>query len=174
MNLKGLACGFSVVAALVASVYFSAHATNNNPVVNAKFSTSMLITPVQTPIVRTSPSVSNTIGADTVSFYGQSLISTPDAKKRIQLIEELGSATHANTGVGLREPQSIEILDAQFGRESSTDVKIAIVNQVSEFNVPQAVELLNRAIADSNPAVRQAAQQAKERRRIRLFLNCCE
>lgn len=177
MNLKGIACGFGVVATLVASVYFSAHATNNNPVVNAKFSTSTLISPMQTPIVRSSPSVPNTIGADTVGFYGQSLISTSDAKKRIELIQALGSAatTRTKTGVGLHEPQTIEILDGQYGRESDPDVKIAIVNAVSEFNVPEAAELLNRAIVDSNFAVRQAAQQAKERRQIRLFFNhCCE
>jgi hypothetical protein len=177
MNLKGIACGFAVVAALVASVYFSAHTTNNNPVVNAKFAASTLIQPVISPIAVSKPSVHNTIGADTVGFYGQSLMSTSDAHKRIELIRALGSATlnRNKTGVGLREPQTVEILAAAYGRESEPAVKIEIVNAVSEFNVPEAAELLNRAIADTDRTVRQAAQEAKTRREIRqLFANCCE
>jgi HEAT repeat protein len=74
----------------------------------------------------------------------------------------------------VREPQAFEILAAAYAEETDVRVKIAIVESLSEFTVPEAAELLNRAIEDSNPAVREAAQQAKRKRDMRLlFTRCC-
>lgn len=180
MNLKGFACGFLVVTAVVASAIYGASASltnaNANPVINKPLLASELFTP-DTSVVPLPTAPNTKVGADMVGFYGQTLMSAPNAEKRMELIRALGTTGTANrnNGVGLREPQAVEILDAQFGRESNPRVRIEIVNALVGFNVPEAAELLNRALDDGDPAVRQAAQQAKELRRIRqFFATCCE
>ena len=179
MNLKVMASGFAVAALLIASSVYGVIATNSNPVVNERFSMSTLTKPSPiTPRANAAKpqDLPPAVGADVVGFYGQTLLSTEDVSTRLQLIRNLRTAGPAakNGSVGVREPQAFEILAAAYAEETDVRVKIAIVESLSEFTVPEAAELLNRASEDSNPAVREAAQQAKQKRDMRLlFTRCC-
>jgi hypothetical protein len=111
-----------------------------------------------------------------VASVGRAILTTADATKRIQLVRTIGcTASTSSRDVGAREPQAVEILTAAFQVEQDPRVKLEIINTVSKFSVPEAAELLNRATADSDNAVRQSAQQAKARRLLRQqFAKGCE
>lgn len=116
------------------------------------------------------------IGADTVSAFGNSLLHSTDAAQRRELVKVLQAAAHTqDNAIHPREPQTLDILAAAYSLEKDVSVKVEIVNALSEFNAPEAAELLNRALEDDNVVVRKAAQHAKIRRERRLlFARCCE
>lgn len=160
MNLKGLAFGFLVVACTALATAIAVHARFGKTIPTA-------FGGERQPVV----------GADTIHTLAQPLLRNPDANTRLEIaktLRDLAKAPHGATP-GPREPQTVDILGAAFARETDSRVKIEIVNTLSEFSIPEAAELLNRALEDGDPAVRDAAQQAKIRRERRmLFARCCE
>ncbi len=116
-------------------------------------------------------------GAELIHDIGQPLLQSSDATQRQALTKAMREAA-TNKAAGspnVREPQALDILTAAYLREQSSAVKIEIISSLSEFSIPEAAELINRALEDGDPAVRKAAQQAKIRRdRRMIFSRCCE
>lgn len=180
MKLKGIAYGFLVLtlAALAALAYVAR--ANNHVIVGPQHRISPLsLAPLVDLRLAAPPTLSEPapVSADLVSAHGQLLLRATNADTRVSLVKQLHSfaGPAPDAAIGPREPQTLDILAAAFARESDAQVKVEIVNALSDFNAPEAAEFLNRAIEDGNPAVRNAAQQAKIRRDRRLlFARCCE
>ncbi len=131
--------------------------------------------PSFTQLPETTPKVA---GAELIHDLGQPLLKSDDATQRQTLtkaIRDAATSKPRQSSPNLREPQALDILSAAYFQETSSAVKIEIISALSEFSIPEAAELINRALEDGDPAVRQAAQQAKVRRDRRiLFSRCCE
>jgi hypothetical protein len=168
MGLKGLALGILIVAS-AASVLTTSGAIAQFGNSNDNF--------VPLPTAQ-QPAEANigVIGADVIHSLGQPLLGTSDAQTRLKSVKTLEEFTKQKSdAIGPREPQALDILAAAYSRETDAAVKIAIIGAVAEFSIPEAAELLNRAMEDGDSAVRKAAQHAKTRRDIRMtFARCCE
>lgn len=115
----------------------------------------------------------DTLTPPVVHALGQPLLHDRDAGLRQQAIDaltQLASRHNSTSRVAAHEPQCLAILDAAYTREKDPNVRRSIVHSVGELNDPEAVDLLNRALADPNPAVREAAQIAKNKREQRLLV----
>jgi hypothetical protein len=107
-----------------------------------------------------------------VHALSQPLLLSQDAALRQQALDtlrKLASRNNSNARVAAHEPQVIAILNAAYAREKDPLVRRSIIESVGELNDPEAVDLLNRALEDKHPAVREAAQLAKLKREQRLL-----
>lgn len=111
---------------------------------------------------------------DLVHQLSQPLLKDGDAAVRKEVAEAMRqlAARHCDDSQ-LRpaqfEPQMLEILLAAFNRENDATVRINIVKAAGEMNHPDALLILDKAAADNNPAVREAAQGARRDRERRML-----
>jgi len=107
-----------------------------------------------------------------VHALAQPLLHAQDADLRQQALDalrQLASRNNASARVAAHEPQCLAILNAAYAKEKDPLVRRSIIESVGELNDPDAIDLLNRALEDQHPAVREAAQLAKTKREQRLL-----
>lgn len=67
------------------------------------------------------------------------------------------------------EPQMLDILLTAYNRETDAGVRVSIVQAAGQLNHPDALQLLDKAVEDVSPAVREAATKARGDRDRRLL-----
>lgn len=114
-----------------------------------------------------------TASSHLIQSLSQSLVSDPDPAVRAQVARSFGEiARRRNSDSAApaeREPQMIEALSAAYDSESNPSVRRSIVVAAGNFNHAMAADVLDKASLDPDPAVREAAIEARLARQRRLL-----
>lgn len=117
-------------------------------------------------------------GAELVPNLGKPLLNEGDPKVRADVANLftviLRGRQSAETDSRECQPQMLEFLSAAYDGEKDQNVKLAIVESLSHFDIPEAIDLLNRAELDPSADIQKAAQKAKIARQRRLLFSCCK
>lgn len=112
------------------------------------------------------------VDSNIIQSLSQSLATDADPTVRAAVAGTLGNlAERGNRGratPGTQEPMMLEALSAAYEREANPSVRRCMVEAAGQFNHPEAATLLAKALADADPAVREAAQEARLKRERRL------
>lgn len=113
------------------------------------------------------------VNSNVIQSLMQSLTSDPDPAVRAAVATTVGNlAARRNRGSaapGPQEPMMVEGLAASFDLESNPAVRRCLVEAAGQFNHSEAATVLNKALVDADPSVREAAQEARLRRERRLL-----
>ncbi|HEY9868261.1 MAG TPA: HEAT repeat domain-containing protein [Candidatus Obscuribacterales bacterium] len=113
-----------------------------------------------------------TVNSNIIQSLSQSLATDADPSVRAAVAGTFGNlAERGNRGratPGTQEPMMLEALSAAYDREANPSVRRCIVEAAGQFNHPEAATLLAKALVDADPAVREAAQEARLKRERRL------
>lgn len=103
---------------------------------------------------------------------GQPLLFAADPALRSDAAAALATLARrcqeTNPKGALHEPQMLDLLSTALDKETNADVKRTIIAAIADFRFPEAATILNRAAADPNPAIREAAREAKIKRDRKL------
>ncbi len=108
-----------------------------------------------------------------IRSLGESLANDPDPVVRSQAATSLGQVAKQARGKSNSEDHAARItaaLKTQYHQEASDTVRRCIIGAAAELDNPEAGELVEEAIHDPDPAVKEEALRAKIERERRVQL----
>lgn len=109
-----------------------------------------------------------------IRSLGDSLTNDPDPVVRAQAASSLGtlarSSREKSTSNTTQEKLIAEVLQRQYSKEASDSVRRCIIGAASELDVDDANGLVDKALSDNDPSVKEEALRARVERERRVQL----
>lgn len=109
-----------------------------------------------------------------IRSLGDSLTNDPDPVVRSQAASSLGalarSSREKSTSNATQEKLIAEVLQRQYSKEASDSVRRCIIGAAAELDVDDANGLVDKALSDNDPSVKEEALRARVERERRAQL----
>lgn len=109
-----------------------------------------------------------------IRSLGDSLTNDPDPVVRAQAASSLGTLARSSrekpTSNAAQEKLIAEVLQRQYSKEASDSVRRCIVGAAAELDIDDANGLVEKAISDNDPSVKEEALRARVERERRAQL----